>query len=150
MIIFWATSCELSCRYWTLHQVRDDQTRGTWPKLPQPRELASRTWAQTGPRTEESLYLKQSRRCWSDHHRTSFKMTWADCAVSAWEPPPFIYKSSWPLTISDGESVFGQKSPLNLLASKIKQTLLSINLAFYWLLSGKQPDPTFGYKRRHF
>ena len=32
-----------------------------------------------------------------------------------------------------------------LLASEIKQTFLSTNLAVYWLLSSEQPDPTHSF-----
>ena len=87
-IIFWATSCELSYRYWNPRQVEEVNYMMTrlypWHKLPQFRELASRKSEQTDPGTEE-----QSRWCWSAHHMTKFKMTVrADCAVCACSPLP--------------------------------------------------------------
>ena len=57
-----------------------------------------------------------------------------DCAVSVYSPPPLLsIKALAPLVASEGgELAFGQMSvilPSQLLASEIKQTFLSTNLA---------------------
>ena len=64
--------------------------------------------------------------------------------------PPFAYKSSCPLIVgvSVGVGLWTGVCPPHrpwLPASDIQQTFLSINLLLYWLLSGDQLDPTFGY-----
>ena len=63
-----------------------------------------------------------------------------ECAVSAYSDPLLpVYKSSQPWLVRVGGS---QPWMGLLLASEIKQSFLSNNLIFYWLLSSKQPDPT--------
>ena len=75
-----------------------------------------------------------------DHPIMNFEMTIrADCTVYACNPPPFTYKSSYPLIVTGGmgrEPAFGQKPsftphhiPPQLLTSKIKQIFLSTNLS---------------------
>ena len=71
----------------------------------------------------------------------------ADCAVSTLNPPPSIYKSSCPLTVSVcvlGVLIFGQESTLptspGLLAMEIN---FPATLPLYWLQRAKQEDPHF-------
>ena len=68
----------------------------------------------------------------------------ADCAVPAYGPLILSIKPFAPLVVSWGELAFEKMPALlpELLASEIKQTFLSTNLAVYWLLSSEQPDPT--------
>ena len=72
----------------------------------------------------------------------------AGCAMSACSPLPLSIKplAHWLSVGGAGVSLWKEStSPApRLPASKIKQTFLSTNLPFYWLLSSDQPDPTLG------
>ena len=75
---------------------------------------------------------------------TNLKMTVrADCAVPAYGPLLLSITPFAPLVASWEELAFEKMPALlpELLASEIKQTFLSTNLAVYWLLSSEQPDP---------
>ena len=85
---------------------------------------------------------------------TNFEMTIrADCTVYACNPPPFTYKRSYPLIVTEGmrrESAFGQKPPLmphhippQLLTSKTKQIFLSTNLSSLLTFEQRAAGPHF-------
>ena len=78
----------------------------------------------------------------------NFKMpVRADCAVSACSPLPPSIKALAPW-LSRRESAFGQASTLSPGCRHPKQSKLSFppTWPLYWLLSGEQPDPPFGYR----
>ena len=82
---------------------------------------------------------------------TNFKMTVrGECAISACSPLPLSINAlahwlsvegSWPL-----DSCPPSPPQPQSLAFKIKQTSFLPTWPLNWLLSGKQPDPTFGYR----
>ena len=78
---------------------------------------------------------------------TSFKMTaGADCAFLHVDPS-LCCKGSFPLIVSGGSWPLDTSAPLppnpELLASEIKQTFLSINLASLLAFERKASDPSF-------
>ena len=105
-------------------------------ELPKFRELTAKKWGKNGPWNCRLTLPKSTKMMVVRPLMTNLKMTVRDdCTVSACSPPPpthSVCKSSHPLFVRGGEvclctDVFNPS--LQLLASEIKQTSLSNNLA---------------------
>ena len=112
-------------------------------------ELASRRWKQTNPGTVlKTIYSKQSRWCWSDHHMTNVRMTVrADCADSVCSPLPLPIKAlaHW-LSVRVSMSLDRCPPPSFppwLPALKIKQTFLSTDLVSLLAFEQRATGPLF-------